>query len=65
MVRLPGLLGAVSVDDPTASCLARRDPPVVLWGVVGVVAGVSAYAFTHPLPKTPVNPPNPDNQPLS
>ncbi len=39
--------------------------PVVLWGVVGVVAGVSAFAFLTHYSKTPVSPPNPDNQPLS
>ena len=39
--------------------------PVVLWGVVGVVAGVSHSPSSPTTRRPPVNPPNPDNQPLS
>jgi len=39
--------------------------PVVLWGVIGVAAGVSAFAFLTHYAKGEGNPPNSDNQPLS
>ena len=36
--------------------------PIVLWGVIGVAAGISAIAFLTRYSKGPTNGPNPSNQ---